>query len=276
MRGLKWILATSVGLMISVDAAQICFAPGKGLAPTATSTIDDWESVETGSSSGSSSGSNSGSNSGSSNSGSSSGSESGSSGSSSSSGTGSGGNYVVYSGANSSIRETSPEGWESYYSGEIQCMNGCDEMGFEVLGMFSGGTISSGSKSGESDSGSGSESNWGTSVTDNSWPQKPTVSTRPYPPYPPYPSQKSRSYARGNSSCSSSYPSTAPISASRSRALPSTKSYASSSASASSTYCVNSPTNRQCWGEYNINTDYYQVTPDTGVTAEVSSHCFPV
>jgi hypothetical protein len=33
--------------------------------------------------------------------------------------------------------------------------------------------------------------------------------------------------------------------------------------------CVNSPENRQCWGEFDIDTDYYEVTPDTGRTVEV-------
>ena len=33
--------------------------------------------------------------------------------------------------------------------------------------------------------------------------------------------------------------------------------------------CVNSPSNRQCWGKFNIDTDYYQTTPDTGITREV-------
>jgi hypothetical protein len=36
--------------------------------------------------------------------------------------------------------------------------------------------------------------------------------------------------------------------------------------------CVNSPQNRQCWGEFDINTDYYEVTPDTGRTVEVHAH----
>jgi hypothetical protein len=33
------------------------------------------------------------------------------------------------------------------------------------------------------------------------------------------------------------------------------------SASPSSSGCVNSPSNRQCWGQYDINTDYYTTTP---------------
>jgi len=37
--------------------------------------------------------------------------------------------------------------------------------------------------------------------------------------------------------------------------------------------CVNSPTNRQCWdgpwGNFDINTDYYENTPNTGKIAEV-------
>lgn len=32
--------------------------------------------------------------------------------------------------------------------------------------------------------------------------------------------------------------------------------------------CVNSATDRSCWGDYDISTDYYQVVPDTGVTRE--------
>lgn len=33
--------------------------------------------------------------------------------------------------------------------------------------------------------------------------------------------------------------------------------------------CAHGPTSRQCWGNYDINTDYATVTPDTGVTREV-------
>jgi len=36
----------------------------------------------------------------------------------------------------------------------------------------------------------------------------------------------------------------------------------------------NTPTNRQCWGEYNINTNYYTTWPTTGVTREVISQLF--
>jgi hypothetical protein len=36
------------------------------------------------------------------------------------------------------------------------------------------------------------------------------------------------------------------------------------------TSCENTATSRSCWGEYDIDTDYYNVTPDTGVTREVS------
>ena len=35
--------------------------------------------------------------------------------------------------------------------------------------------------------------------------------------------------------------------------------------------CVNSPSNRQCWGAFDINTDYYSNTPDTGRTVEVKT-----
>lgn len=37
--------------------------------------------------------------------------------------------------------------------------------------------------------------------------------------------------------------------------------------------CENTATSRGCWGEYDINTDYYEVTPDTGATKEV---CFSI
>lgn len=30
--------------------------------------------------------------------------------------------------------------------------------------------------------------------------------------------------------------------------------------------CENTATSRSCWGEYSVDTDYYSVTPDTGVT----------
>lgn len=32
--------------------------------------------------------------------------------------------------------------------------------------------------------------------------------------------------------------------------------------------CENTPTSRNCWGNYSIDTNYYDVTPDTGVTRE--------
>ncbi|ETS76617.1 hypothetical protein PFICI_12004 [Pestalotiopsis fici W106-1] len=35
-----------------------------------------------------------------------------------------------------------------------------------------------------------------------------------------------------------------------------------------SSSCENTATSRNCWGEYSIDTDYYQTTPDTGVTRE--------
>jgi hypothetical protein len=35
--------------------------------------------------------------------------------------------------------------------------------------------------------------------------------------------------------------------------------------------CENTATSRNCWGEYSIDTDWYTVTPDTGVTREVRS-----
>lgn len=33
--------------------------------------------------------------------------------------------------------------------------------------------------------------------------------------------------------------------------------------------CDNTPSSRDCWGDYNTSTDYYKVTPDTGSTKEV-------
>lgn len=32
--------------------------------------------------------------------------------------------------------------------------------------------------------------------------------------------------------------------------------------------CENSATSRGCWGDYNVDTNFYEVTPDTGVTRE--------
>ncbi len=32
--------------------------------------------------------------------------------------------------------------------------------------------------------------------------------------------------------------------------------------------CENGPNSRRCWGQYNIDTNYYDVVPDTGHTAE--------
>ena len=34
---------------------------------------------------------------------------------------------------------------------------------------------------------------------------------------------------------------------------------------------LNTPENRQSWGSFDINTNYYEVTPDTGRTVEVES-----
>ncbi len=39
---------------------------------------------------------------------------------------------------------------------------------------------------------------------------------------------------------------------------------------ARNTSCENTATSRSCWGDYDIDTDYYNVIPDTGVTGEVS------
>jgi hypothetical protein len=44
----------------------------------------------------------------------------------------------------------------------------------------------------------------------------------------------------------------------------------------SHTQCINSPTDRQCWGEFDINTNYYEITPDTGRTVEVSTFYFEI
>lgn len=35
-----------------------------------------------------------------------------------------------------------------------------------------------------------------------------------------------------------------------------------------STNCENTATSRSCWGEYDVNTNYYTTFPDTGVTRE--------
>jgi len=43
----------------------------------------------------------------------------------------------------------------------------------------------------------------------------------------------------------------------------------------SSSACSNGPEDRQCWGEFDINTNYYDVTPDTGNTVEVITLLFP-
>lgn len=43
----------------------------------------------------------------------------------------------------------------------------------------------------------------------------------------------------------------------------------SNTAARQSSSCENTATSRNCWGEYSIDTDYYQTTPDTGVTREV-------
>ena len=32
--------------------------------------------------------------------------------------------------------------------------------------------------------------------------------------------------------------------------------------------CTNSATDRSCWGDYDLSTNYYDVVPDTGVTRE--------
>lgn len=46
-------------------------------------------------------------------------------------------------------------------------------------------------------------------------------------------------------------------------------SHAASMSARPSGYCENTPTDRQCWGEYDINTDYNNFTPDTGRTVTV-------
>jgi hypothetical protein len=39
--------------------------------------------------------------------------------------------------------------------------------------------------------------------------------------------------------------------------------------SSSSKRCTNSATDRACWGNYDLSTNYYDEVPDTGVTVEV-------
>src|SRR5277367_121906 len=88
--------------------------------------------------------------------------------------------------------------------------------------------------------------------------------------------------AKGNKPSSPSKPQSLPVSGKSPKSAPpplSTKTTSSkvsskatkpySSSRGSGTPCINSPTDRQCWGKYDINTDYYDVTPDTGVTVEV-------
>ena len=41
-----------------------------------------------------------------------------------------------------------------------------------------------------------------------------------------------------------------------------------SSSSSLSKRCVNSADDRTCWGDYDISTNYYEVSPDTGVVRE--------
>jgi len=38
------------------------------------------------------------------------------------------------------------------------------------------------------------------------------------------------------------------------------------------TSCENTASSRNCWGNYSIDTNYYNVVPDTGVTREVMIH----
>lgn len=47
-----------------------------------------------------------------------------------------------------------------------------------------------------------------------------------------------------------------------------TASSAAASSSNSTASCVNSASDRSCWGDYDISTNYYDVVPDTGVTRE--------
>jgi len=35
--------------------------------------------------------------------------------------------------------------------------------------------------------------------------------------------------------------------------------------------CTNSASDRACWGDYDLSTNYYDEVPDTGVTVEVRS-----
>lgn len=36
--------------------------------------------------------------------------------------------------------------------------------------------------------------------------------------------------------------------------------------------CTNSATDRSCWGDFDLSTNYYEVSPDTGVTREVCTY----
>jgi len=35
---------------------------------------------------------------------------------------------------------------------------------------------------------------------------------------------------------------------------------------------INTPETRQSWGNFDVHTNYYEVTPDTGRTVEVNTH----
>ena len=52
-------------------------------------------------------------------------------------------------------------------------------------------------------------------------------------------------------------------------------SYNSSLSTLNPRSCENTATSRSCWGDYDINTDYYSVIPQTGVTRGISLSTFP-
>jgi len=52
-------------------------------------------------------------------------------------------------------------------------------------------------------------------------------------------------------------------------------SYNSSPSTLSPRSCENTTTSRSCWGDYDINTDYYSVIPQTRITRGMSISNFP-
>lgn len=56
--------------------------------------------------------------------------------------------------------------------------------------------------------------------------------------------------------------------------IPLTSSTSNDLATRQNTSCDNTATSRSCWGDYSIDTDWYTVVPETGVTREVRDAFF--